>query len=478
MTSASTATTAVMEQMFVHRTEGGTTSVLASSFDDEQTELAWIDPLGPYLSVSGATDTSKPAHSLSYFTFPGGFAAVLRRSWNAGRPGTVDAHVLLGPVEQLTPAVAMAAQDWSGWRDEPPIDRRMPRLRLHELHVPDTAARIRTRALVQGDMLARALAWLLQSPRAPLGLLGCPEEDRIALVWALLEIASPLLSQRAWTFCTHGDVDQDDSATAITFFDTPPARMAATERIIVDLRRDQGASPQNEYRANALVYRYEYGVDPPNADAATAPLSTAASVPAAPIQAAPRKSGYSAGWAVELVQGIITARDERSLDGALIELEFAVAGLDDRHEVRTALESAGWAASAIHRQIPFYRREVVYGRIVQVAFGATGLSPTVPGALADAQRLAESSDSDELVRALARACEGDQLAPALARRWIRQHQPVESDPAAGLGPVGRFFLYRGRAMTPARERRLVTALFLLAMLLSCLAGLFVGGVIW
>src|SRR5262249_18569466 len=124
------------------------------------------------------------------------------------------------------------------------------------------------------------------------------------------------------------------------------------------------------------------------------------------------------------------------------------------------------------------RREMVYDRIVRVAFGATGPGLTTLGARADAQRLAESSDSDELVRALARACDGDELTPVLARRWIRQHQPAAPDPAAGLGPVGRFFLYRGWAMTPARERRLLAALLVLALLLSCLLGLFVGGVFW
>jgi len=499
MASAGIVTTAV-EQAFFHRAEDGTASVLASSLDGEQAELAWIDQLGSHLGGIGAADASRPVHALGYFTFPEGFAAVLRRSRTVQRPGTVDFHALLGLAEQLTPAVALAARDWPGWQDEPPVDRRMPRLRPQELHVPDTGARLRARALAQGDMLARSLAWLLQSPKAPLGLLGCPQEDRTALVWALLEIASPRLGQREWTFCTHG-VDQDGSPAAITFFDTPPARTGSTGRIIVDLRRGQGASPLNEYRANAMVYRYEYGVDPPGVDAAPGQLSvpvpvpaqSTAPVPAAPTQipptqtpptqtpptqTAPTNTGPPAGWAVELVQDLTTARDERSLDSALTELEHAVAALDDRHDVRTALENVGWAASVIHRQVPFYRREKVYDRVVQVAFGATDPGLATPGARAEARRLAESSDSDELVRALVRAGDGDELAPALARRWIRQHQPVMPDPAAGLGPVGRFFLYRGLAMTPARERRLLGAMLVLALLLSCLVGLVVGGVVW
>ena len=338
MTNAGTVTTAV-EQAFLHNARDGTTSVVASSLDGEDAELSWLGLLVPDLAGNAIPGKPQPAYALSYLTYPGGFAAVLRRSWDAGRPGTVDTHALLGVAALLTPETALAAQDWPGWLAEPPVDRRMSRLRLEQLPGPDTEAR--ARALAQADLLARSLAWLLQSPAAPLGLLGCPEVDRTALVWALREIAAPLLGQREWTFCTHGDADHGGPPTAITFFDARPASPTGTDRIVVDLGRDQGASPHNEYRANALVYRFEYGVDPPN------------------VEAAP--------------------------------------------------------------------------------------DPTAP----------DSATQDVLA-------------------W----DPAAGYPEAAFGPVGRYFWSRGWAMTPVRERRLVTALRLLALLLSCLLGLVIGGVLW
>lgn len=473
MTSARTVT-AVLEQAFLQRFADGTASMLASSLDGGHAERDWTDRLRPRLGIIGAADASRPASALSYFTFPGGFAAVSRRSSNITHPGTAGIHALLGSSQQLTPAVALATRGWPGWQDEPPTDRRMPRLWAHELDAPDAGARLRARALAQGDLLAHSLAWLLQSPKAPLGLLGCPEQDRIALVWALLEIASPLLGQREWSFCTHGDVENGDPA-AITFFDTPPARLAATDWIIVDLRRDQGASPQNENRANRLVYRYEYGVDPPDVDAVDAAVAPA-TAPASTAQIALPESDYQAQWAVAFVHDLNAAGDEASLAKTLTELEYAVAALDDRHEVRAALEDVDWAGLVISRRVPLQNREKVYDRIIAVAFGS---GPATPSTQAAAQRLAASSQSDELVRALARAWKGDDLTSALAQRWINQRRPAAaSDPTAGLGPVGRFFLFRGWAMTAVRERRLMVALLVLAVLLSCLAGLFAGRVIW
>jgi hypothetical protein len=485
MTSTGMVTTAV-EQAFFQLTEDGTTSVVASSFAVEQAELGWLSLLGPYLGFSEVPGSPSPVHALSYLVFPDGFAAVLRRTQDARRPGCVDAHALLGLDAQLTPAVALSASDWSGWRDDPPADRQLARLRADEVQVPAAADRLRARALSQGDLLARSLAWLLQSPGTPIGLIGCPDEDRIALVWALREIAAPVLTQRQWTFSTHGDAAHNGRTAAIAFFSTPPDRTAAAGHMIVDLHRDQGASPQNEYRANALVYRYEYGVDPPNVNAAPAVLPVPAPVPNAPsvpvpasnptlpFQAAPVRLTPPPGQSAVLVRDVVTARDGRALDGALVELEYAVAKVDDRDEVRKALESAGWAAAAIHRHIPFDLRESMFDRVVRVAFGATGPGRTTPGARVDARRLAANSDSEELVRAIARASAESDLADVLARRWMLEHEPVALDPTAGLGPVGRFLRYCGLPVTPAWERRV---LLMVALLLSFVLGVVVSGVV-
>lgn len=481
MTSAGPMTTAI-EQVFLHRPADGSVEMVASSLDDAQVESAWTSPLGEHVDP-GPTADRPPAHAFSYFVLPSGPAVLLRRTWpQPGRPA-VDAHGLVGPPAQLSPQVALAASTWSGWRGEPPGDPRMDVLRPEDIEVRDAADGLRAHALGQGDLLARSLAWLLQSPTTPLGLLGCPEEDRIALVWGLLEIGGPLLA-RPWTFSTHEDPTRDDRHAALAFLAgdrMPPAG----RRITVDLRRDQGASPQNEYRANALVYRYEFGADPP-APAAAAPPRAPAPVPAAPLPPRTSPTGpsrqdprppRSLDRLAEHVRRLVDAEDGRAVDRALVELEYAVHDHDDRDDVRAALEDVDWAIPTVELHVPFDRRPAAYDRIVGVAFGCSDSGHPTDGAVADARRVAASCDSDELVHALARADEEADLATALARRWLRQHRPVEPDPGAGLGPVGRFLLARDRPITPERERLVVAGLLLLALLVSFLLGMLVQGVV-
>lgn len=490
MTSTERVTTAV-EQALFRRAEDGTVSVLCSSLGDEQAEQAWLDLVGPYLTFGTQVNLPSPVHAFSYHVLSDGFAAVLRRTWDYSRlSGNVVVHALLGLEAQLTPRIALSASDWPGWLDGPPEEPGLPRLRLDELWTADVADRLRARALVQGDTLARSLAWLLQSPGTPLGLAGCPEEDRIAITWALLAIAGPVLNGREWTFSTHGDA-QGAMPAAITFFTTEAEAAVMTDRIVVDLHRGQGASPQNEYQANALVYRYEYGVDPPSS--APAVLPPPAPVPAnasayEPSSTEPRLPGpdttmpiqvptraATPPWQVaDLVRDLVTARDVRALDGALVELEYAVSGVDDRDDFRRALEKGDWAVGTIRRHVAADLRDAVFDRVVQISFGATHPGRATPGARADARRLAAVSDCDDLVRAIARACPGRDLADLLAARWLREHAPAVEDPTAGLGLFGRVLRQTGVRVSPAWERRL---LFLVVVVVTFLVGALVGGVL-
>lgn len=466
----STATTAV-EQAVVRLAEDGTASVLASSLEGEQDELGWLGLIAPYLGFSSAPGNSS-MNAFSYVLVSDGLAAVLRRTWTPSSPRCVEAHVLMGVAHELTPAVALSTSDWTGWRGAASAERRLPLLRLEDLRSADTATRLRARALAQGDMLARSLAWLFQSPGTPLGLVGCPEADRLALVWALLAIGRTALPGRTWTFDTHGDTAGEPAA--ITFFAAPPGPGGVPNRVVVDLGRGQGASPQNEYRANALVYRYEYGIDPPgmatapSAPPAPVPVPAAPPVPTVPpvVHAQPVVTGTAAPgrsvlppWrAAELVRDVVRARDARAVDGALVELEYAVAKLDDRDDVRRALEEAGWADSTIRGRVPPDLWDAVFDRVAQIAFGATGPGRVTPAARADARRLAAESGSVELVRAIARAGTEADLADVLARRWLTERVSSTQD----------------TTRTPSWPLRLVVV-FLLFVLFA--AGLAVGGVV-
>ena len=455
------AVTTAVEQAFLRREGDGTCHVLASSLADDEAAASWTELVEPLVGPAPAAVAQR---SLSYRTFPDGFAAVLYRSWRPDRAG-VDVHALLGLAEQLTPAVALLTSAWPGWRTEQPADTRMERLRADELDVPGTAEQLRARVLADGDLLARSLAWLLQTPGSPLGLVGCPEEQRTALVWGLLAVAAPELTGRDWTFSTHEQADSTEPPPGIAFLAAVPDDVGA--RTVVDVRRFPAASPQNEYRANALVYRYEYGTEPPGFEAGGAtvlPVPAPAPVVARPGRRAPAQPSFDS-----MVAGVVDASDAHALDSALLDLEYATAALDDRAELRATLERVGWAVPTVHRVIPFDERATVVDRLVRVAFGSA-----LTGARRDARRIVENSDTDDVVRALVQLDDGGALAQAVTRRWLRQHAPVRPDPAAGLSAAGRYLVRHGRLVVPRTERIALAVVALVVVVVCFLAGVLVG----
>lgn len=462
MTRPVPVTTAV-EQAWLRLAEDGVVATVASSFTDENAERGWLDAVGPHL---GFPDAATRGPALSYLVFPNGLAAVLYRIREPG--GVPIAHALLGQADQLTPAVALSTLDWPGWLSMPAgssPSTRLTRLRVEDVAAPATTERLRRQAIDQADLLARVLAWVLQAPTAPVGVVGCAEADRPALALALVRIAEPVLPSRRWSFATQVDTATDGTSPTIAFFDTAPPDPAG--RLIIDVRRGQGASPQNEYRANALVYRYEFGVDPPNAAAAPANLPVPPPAPP-PLRPVPPEQAYRSPAVLPqqrvgaLVRDLVDARDDTAVNGALVELEFAVRGIDDRDNVRRALANESWAERTIHRRVAFDQREGVYVRLAQIAFGATGPGRITPGAREDARRLVAGAESTDLVRAVARVTADGELAMVLAKRWLRETEPVEPDPTAGLGPLARVFWRLGLPVTPLFAR-ITFGLFVLAV---------------
>ncbi|OLF09157.1 hypothetical protein BLA60_21540 [Actinophytocola xinjiangensis] len=470
MTRPLPAITAV-EQAWLRLGEDGVVSTVASSFTDENAERGWVDAVGPHL---GFPDASLRGPALSYLVLPDGLAAVLYRLREPG--GVPIAHALLGRADQLTPAVALSTVDWQGWLADGSPGARLTRLRVEDLGSPATAQRLRQQAVRQGDLLAQVLAWVLQAPTAPVGIVGCSEADRPALTLALVRIAEPVLPARPWSFVLQPDSATDGTNPTIAFFDAEPDDPAG--RLIIDVRRDRGASPQNEYRANALVYRYEFGVDPPNAAAAPAILPVPPPAPP-PLRPAPPQQTHHAPavlpqWRVSaLVRDLADARDATAVNGALVELEYAVAAIDERDNVRRALAGERWAQRAILRHVPFDQLEPVHVRLAQIAFGATGPGRVTPGAREDARRLVAGAESTVLVRAVARVVADGELAMVLAKRWLRETEPVEPDPTAELGPLARVFWRMGLPVTPLAAR-ITFGLFVLAAGIGL--GWWIGGV--
>lgn len=473
-----TARTRTVAQAYFTLADDGTGEVVASSADLGQTRRAWLDRVRPYLALARG--------AISYVVHDDGTAAVLRRTSRE----VAGVHALLGTAIELTPEVALTAAAWRGWSDELDADAALVDVPLDLLYRPEIVDALRQGALARCDDLARVLAWLFQAPRAPLGIAGCPPAGRLALLWGLWQIGGSELTHRGWTFGTEGDPGPGAPPAAITFRTTWPDGDGLPGRIVVDLGLDQGASPHNEHHANALVYRFEYGFDPP--DQSAPPLPQQIPVPVAPVPVVPVPSdgwmpqappagqpvALPPGRAEELVRDLVAARGEPELAAALDRMAYEAADLDDRDDLRAELERAHWAATVIRRYVALDMREAVHDRIVSMAFGTADPDLTAPRARADARRLAEQSTSREIVRALARAPVGIDLAPALARRWLRENPPVAPDPTAGLGRLGRLLHRRGLWMDPARERRFQIYLLVIVLLVGFVLGHFVGGMFW
>ena len=469
-------------------------ALVAGSVAQLDTEQVWGPRLGPHLVVprSGGADVLP----LTYLTFPDDTAAVLRPVPGGSPEHGLDTHVLLGPATTLTPVVALRSMGWAGWLTRPPVGPELPAVPLATVDDPAIDAALRAQAIAQGDLLARTLGWMLQAPGRPLAVVGCPPAHRPALLWGLQDIDTGLTFDRSFT--TFGGAAHEDLAIPhVVFFPGPVPDATAVRRTVVDVHGDETASPQNAYRANALVFRYEFGVDPlaqspdlqalavhapagaPTALAGTSAPSAPGAAPVAPHGGPPPRTArrLDRGSVDRLANAIAAADGPGEMSRALVELEAAVAGIGDRSAVRAGLEQVGWGVTAVHAHVPFSLHDNTFDRIVRIAFGSGLIDRGSAGPHADARRLAESSPSDDLVRALLRKVEDDgypvDLNPVVTRRWMHQHAPTPPDPTRGLGPVGRLLDHLGIPISRGTERIVLGALTLLAVVLAFLVGMVV-----
>src|SRR5690348_7669919 len=151
----------------------GGVHLVATSLVGAETVDGWTRALEPYLRRLAAPSGSW-SPGLTYLQFAPELAAVLCRRADAGG-GYGHVHGLLGPAAALTSTVAAGLARWPAWLDEQVGPAQMPPLRPAQLD-PDghTAATLHSVALEYDEQLARVLAWLLQAPGRPLGIVGCP----------------------------------------------------------------------------------------------------------------------------------------------------------------------------------------------------------------------------------------------------------------------------------------------------------------
>lgn len=265
-----------VEQLIIG-SDNGVPAVLASSMSGPDVQTGWLHVLAPHLRPPVDPDAPRPP-ALSYLRFSDGSAAVLSRT-GADRAVEGVAHVLLGRADLLTPGLALSLSAWSGWHFGQP-GQALLQLRPDQLRLGfDVAGALRAQALADADQLARVLGWLLQTSDRPLSIIGCPEPDRVALLWGLTEIAAPICRTRAWTFSTD-EGGPSDSWPEIVCLASRPDGPGGGRRTTVDLTRDQWASPEHVKQANRLVFTYQHGWDPAQPPPASAPVVGPPSGPA------------------------------------------------------------------------------------------------------------------------------------------------------------------------------------------------------
>ncbi|MGM1057957.1 hypothetical protein [Saccharothrix sp. Mg75] len=233
-------------------------TMLAHSFGGA-TEAAnqWEARLRNHVRLASVAGTQVPASALSYLVFDGEQqAAVVRRVGQGKSSGRENAHALVGPATVLTPSTALGLGVVPGgdlWLAKWAEGTQMtPLAAEYFTHVPDPATTLRPIAQGLRDRLVTVVAALLAHPMTPLSVLGCPDGERLAVVWALRE-ALVGVSPGNWSFSTFVE-RQDDSLHGFVqvLFPSTNLTLGAVNRVVVDFDRPSPVGP-NRARAEQLV---------------------------------------------------------------------------------------------------------------------------------------------------------------------------------------------------------------------------------
>ncbi|MGQ0777877.1 MAG: hypothetical protein ACT4NY_26285 [Pseudonocardiales bacterium] len=458
--------------------QGGLT-IVASSLSSNDEELKWLARLRQHVRLQNHPETRLPSHALSYFLFSPEEAAVLRRVNRGDSVGRNNSHVLIGSPRVLTAGVALGLELWPSWQADPPEDRLMPRLQPGELDGGfDPAEQFRAQVRDRPGDLERVLGWLLEKPDRPLSIIGCPEEDRVALLWGLLEIGerdlAPRGLRRDWTFSTY-ETEHGDAIKQLPETVCLPARpfgTSAARRTSVDLTRSEPIPPRAANQARALVAQYirngpahgEHGGPVVAEQERSALAEQDRSAPAEQERSAPAEQDWSApaeqDWSAPadpaqgpppgpqsastpavstsstpgpagspdlawMVRSLMLAEYPQDFEEQLSALErHARTGLA-RQEIRAQLDSDNYGIVLIDRLFAssYTDRETAFKRIIDVAFGSTLVDFKDAAVREYVTRLIERYPKNEFIRTLLQVVEKNN----------REHQIVSSAVQDGPG---------------------------------------------
>jgi hypothetical protein len=239
--------------------DAGKLALLSHSFPRLDEATRWLRRLEAHLRLEPVPDRDLPPHALSCLYFDDGFVAILRRV-NAGySTGRNNSHALIGSTAALGMPAALCLDSWTGWQDRPPSSSRMEPIRGTYIGAEEGAdGQFRPLAERCEPELVVVLARLLDGPLDPLSIIGCPDENRLAMVWGLRKAADDYLRQRGlhriWSFSTYEDRHDVNiqGLPKIVFLPAKQKDAAVVHRTIIELDRDSSPGP-NMQLARSLV---------------------------------------------------------------------------------------------------------------------------------------------------------------------------------------------------------------------------------
>lgn len=241
-------------------------AVVAHSMTSDGEALSWQRKLEKHVRLlPWETETALPGKALSYYRF-GSHAVVLRRWAAGGSLGRSDAHALIGPIDVLTVPVALGLDSGFDWqRAAVTVPTSLVGRELANL-AQDTVAELRNQAMRKPEVLRRALGKLIDARAKPLTIIGCPDDHRVALTWALVHIGDEYLTKacqirRRWTFSTYEieDADSIPNIPEILFMSGKPTGRGVATREIVDVRSGETVTQDANKWSELLVQRFVAG---------------------------------------------------------------------------------------------------------------------------------------------------------------------------------------------------------------------------
>ncbi|HEV2781149.1 MAG TPA: hypothetical protein VGX25_17325 [Actinophytocola sp.] len=468
------------------------------SFSSEPEAKKWLRRLEEHLRLQSVGEVEPPATALSYIECDGGLVAVLRRiAQGTLAPGRNDSHALIGPAGILDVPAALSLSNWKGWRDEPPATWTMPRVGSRSLpNTADAIVRLRRRARELERELGVVITRLLDRPTYPLSIVGCLDEDRLAMVWGLRQAANDYLIQqhgvwRRWSFSTYQS-RHDSSIKRLPEIVFLPVRLDSTgpvNRTIVDLDRDL-ADGRISQEAGRLVARLVHGTALPVAEPARDPVLVPSGVdgPAhpsprqpnpAPLEPAPMAGdGASGGHRVRdrgavrsernPVAGLLGVRTVREFLGELNRL--AEHWRWNRQVLRAALDVR--AMDAIAGFVEVEARQELLSRLLKTLYGPDFEDLRDAEARKHAARLVRDTQSEQLARMVGKAAAtggAQDIFAAAFDRWSAGGHPAGLIPTGRMAQIARW-ARRSRRL-PVAAAAAVIALLAVGFLLGRLADL-------